>query len=77
MDNLLVKSKLPTQHIKDLKEASITLKRYNMCLNPLKYVFGAGFEKFLRFIITTKDIKMNLDKLKTILEMLSPRNVEV
>lgn len=46
VDDLLIKSKLPTQHMEDPKEMFI-LKRYNMQLNLLKFISGAGSGKFI------------------------------
>ena len=47
-----------------------------MRLNPAKCVFGVSSSKFLGFTISQCGIKANLEKVKAILDMTSPRNVK-
>lgn len=54
VSNLLVKSKSPVQQIQNLEETFATLKRYNMRLNPLKFIVGVGIGKFLGFLLPLK-----------------------
>lgn len=46
VDDLLIKNTSPKQHIKELKETFDVVKKYNMCLNPLKCTFNTGLENF-------------------------------
>ena len=48
VDDMLVKSKEELVHFDDLKETFITLKQYQIRLNPTKCVFGIASGKFLR-----------------------------
>ena len=47
-----------------------------MKLNPSKCTFGVTVGKFLRFIVTQRGIKVNLDKIRAIIEMAPPKNVK-
>ena len=47
-----------------------------MKLNPSKCMFGVTVGKFLGFIVTQRGIKVNLDKIRAIIEMAPPRNVK-
>ena len=51
VDDMLVKSKLVRDHIKDLDQMFKVLRRYQMKLNPLKYTFGVTLWKFLSFMV--------------------------
>ena len=65
VDDMLVKSKSTKIHIDDLEEAFTTLQRYKMKQNPTKYAFGVTSEKFLDFMISSRGIKTNLEKIRT------------
>uniref|UniRef100_A0A2N9EWT7 Reverse transcriptase RNase H-like domain-containing protein n=1 Tax=Fagus sylvatica TaxID=28930 RepID=A0A2N9EWT7_FAGSY len=69
VDDMLVKSKKDEDHLVNLKETFQALRRYNMKLNPAKYVFGVSSDKFLGFMVSQREIEANLDKIKAILEM--------
>ncbi|XP_022843129.1 uncharacterized protein LOC111366648 [Olea europaea var. sylvestris] len=47
VDDMVVKSKKVEEHISDLEEVFITLRKYKMKLNPEKCVFGVASGKFL------------------------------
>ena len=52
VDDILVKSKEESTHLDDLKETYITLKQYQMKLNPRKCVFKVMSRKFLGFTMS-------------------------
>ena len=52
VDDMLVKSKEELAHLDDLKEMFVTLKQYQMKLNPSKCVFGVASRKFLGFMVS-------------------------
>ena len=52
VDDMIVKSLLKEDHIKDLEESFGALRRHHMKLNPTKYAFGVTSGKFLGFLIT-------------------------
>ena len=76
MDDMLVKSKEAKTHLEDLQETFDTLRRYRMKLNPAKCVFGVSLGKFLSFMVSQRGIKANLEKVRAILDMASPKMVK-
>ena len=73
VDDMLVKSKDEANHLDDLKETFSTLRKYNMKLNPAKCVFAIASGKFLGFMVSQRGIEANLDKVKAIIEVKSPK----
>ena len=47
-----------------------------MKLNPAKCVFGVSTGKFLGFIVNSRGIEANPDKIKAVLDMLPPSNIK-
>ena len=76
VDDMLVKCMDEANHFDDLKETFSTLRKYNMKLNPAKYVFAVASRKFLGFIVSQRGIKANLDKLKAIIVVKSPKTMK-
>ena len=74
IDNMLVKSVKAELHITHLAEAFQVLKSYIMKLNPAKCAFGVSAGKFLGFIVYSRGIEANPDKIKVVLDMLPPSN---
>ena len=69
VDDMLVKLKKAEGRIKDLQECFNVLNRYQMKLNPLKCSFGVGSGKFLGFIVNSRGIEANPDKIKALIDM--------
>ena len=76
VDDVLVKSKDEANHLDNLKETFSTLRKYNMKLNPGKCVFTLTSGKFLGFMVSQRGIEANLDKVKVIIEVKSPKTVK-
>ena len=76
MDDLLVKSLTSGDHIVDLRETFNTLRKYQMKLNSVKYIFKVTFRKFLGFMVLCKGIEANPKKIKTIQKMNPPRSTK-
>ena len=76
VDDMLVKSLDEEKHLDDLQETFVTLRQYNMKLNPKKCAFGVSSGKFLRFMISHRRIKANLDKIQVILDMKHPQSIK-
>lgn len=72
-DDIIIKSRGIESHVMTLRKVFKRLKKYHLKLNPTKCVFGAKSGKLLRFIISKKGIKIDLDKSKAIQEMPSPK----
>ena len=76
VDDMLVKSLDEEKHLDDLQETFVTLRQYNMKLNPRKCAFGVSSGKFLRFMISHRRIKANLDKIQVILDIKPPQSIK-
>ena len=76
VDDMLVKSKEESAHLEDLQETFTTLKQYQMKLNPNKCTFRVASEKFLGFMLSQRGIEANLEKVRAILDMTSPKTVK-
>ena len=76
VDDMLVKNKEELTHLDDLKETFSTLKKYQMKLNPSKCVFGVVSGKFLGFMVSQRGIEVNLEKVRAIINMASPKTVK-
>ena len=76
IDDMLMKSVKAELHIAHLAELFQVLKNYNMKLNLTKCAFGVSAGKFLGFIVNSRGIEANLDKIKVVLDMQSPSNTK-
>ena len=76
VDDMMVKSLTVEQHINDLADTFASLQLYNIRLNLEKYIFRVEVGKFLGYMISRRGIKANLEKIKAILDMPSPRSVK-
>lgn len=74
IDDILVKSIQISDHIKDLEEVFDMLRQHQMKLNLIKYIFGIILRKFLRFLVTNREIEANPEKIRIILYMRHPSN---
>ena len=76
IDDMLVKSVKAELHVAHLAESFQVLKNYNMKLNPTKCAFRVSAEKLLGFIVNSRGIEANPDKIKVVLDMQSPSNTK-
>ena len=76
IDHMLGKSVKSELHITHLAEAFQVLKSYNMKLNPAKCAFEVSIRKFLGFIVNSRGIEANPNKIKVVLDMLPPLNIK-
>ena len=73
---MLVKSKEKLAYLDDLKKTFTTLRQYQIKLNPSKCAFGVASRKFLGFMMSQRGIEANLEKVRAILDMASPKTVK-
>ncbi|KAK4381104.1 Retrovirus-related Pol polyprotein from transposon [Sesamum angolense] len=73
--DMLVKSKEPKDHITDLEETISVLRNYRLKLNLGKCAFEVQGGRFFGFMVTQRGIKANPLKIKAILDMKAPINV--
>ncbi|KAL5816885.1 hypothetical protein ACOSQ3_025263 [Xanthoceras sorbifolium] len=76
VDDMLTKSLKATDHRSNLEETFMTLRRYNMRLNPEKYTFSITSSKILGFMVPQRGIEANPDKIRVIRELQSPRTMK-
>ena len=70
-----MKSKTEGDHSRHLQKAFDILRAFDMKLNLKKCVFGVWSGKFLGFMISSRDIEANPDKIQAVLDMKPPQNV--
>ncbi|KAL0366910.1 UNVERIFIED_CONTAM: putative protein K02A2.6 [Sesamum radiatum] len=75
MDDMLVKSKKAQDHVTDLKETFSVLRKYGLKLNLGKCAFRVRGGCFLGFMVTQRGIEAKPLKIKVILDMKAPTNI--
>ena len=73
---MLVKSVKVELRVDHLAESFQVLKDYKMKLNPTKCAFGVSARKFLGFIVNSRGIEANPEKIKVVLDMQPPSNTK-
>jgi hypothetical protein len=76
VDDIVVKRVQRRDHISDLAETFTNLRAANLGLNPDKCVFGIHKGKVLGYLVSTKGIEANTDKIKALIEMQDPVSVK-
>ena len=61
IDDMVVKSKLVSEHLADLANIFKILRRHKLRLNASKCSFGVGSGKFLEYMVTYRGIEVNPD----------------
>ena len=73
---LLSKSRNKNDHLRDLRTMFDIMRAHQLKMNPTKSFLGVSSGKFLRFIVTSKEIHLDPDKVKAIQSMHPPRNLK-
>ena len=76
VDDMVVKSKIVSRHLRNLGGTFNVLRRHKLCLNASKCSFGVGLGKFLGYMVTHRGIEVNLDQIKAINDLKPLRNVK-
>ena len=76
VDDMVVKSKVVSEHLEDLGGTFNVLRRHKLRLNVSKCSFGVGSSKFLGYMVTHKGIEVNPDQIKAINDLKPPRNAK-
>ena len=74
IDDMVVKSKIVSEHIGDLTNIFEILRGHKLHLNASKCSFGVGLGKFLGYMVTHQRIKVNPDQIKVINNLQPSRN---
>ena len=67
IDDMMVKSKMVSKHLGDLRVIFEVLRNHKLHLNASKCSFGVGSGKFLGYMVTHKRIEVNPDQIKAII----------
>ena len=71
---MVVKSKMVSEHVRDLRNIFEILKKHKLRFNASKCYFGVGLGNFLGYMVTHRRIKVNPDQIKAINSLQPPRN---
>ena len=74
IDNMIVKSKLVSEHVTDLTSIFEILREHKLRLNASKCFFGVGSGKFLGYMMTHRGIEVNPYQIKAINNLQPHRN---
>ena len=74
VDDMVVKSKVMSEHVADLTNIFEILRRHKLRLNASKCSFGVGLGKFLGYMVTYRGIEVNPEQIKAINSLQPPRN---
>ena len=74
IDDMVVKSKLVSEHVMDFISIFEILREHKLRLNASKCSFGVGSGKFLGYMVTHRGIEINPDQIKAINNLQPPRN---
>ena len=71
---MVVKSKVVSEHVKDLEITFGILREHKLRLNASKCSFGVGSGKFLGYMVTHRGIEVSPDQIKAINSLQTPWN---
>ena len=74
IDDMVVKIKQETRHIKDLQGVFKMLRQHKLRLNTDKCAFRVGAGKFLGYLITKRGIEVNPDQIEAVQCLKPPSN---
>ena len=66
IDDMVVKSKVVSEHVGDLGSIFEILRKYKLRLNASKCSFGVRSGKFLGYMVTHQGIEVNPNQIKVI-----------
>ncbi|KAL2241045.1 UNVERIFIED_CONTAM: Retrovirus-related Pol polyprotein from transposon [Sesamum indicum] len=76
VDDMLVKSHKPDEHLEHLKTSFAIMREHGMKLNPNKCMFGVAGGKFLGYMVSERGIEANPEKIEAILNLKSPTSIK-
>ncbi|XP_057506540.1 uncharacterized protein LOC130789741 [Actinidia eriantha] len=76
IDDMVVKSRKESDHLRDLFEIFAILRQYKLRLNAAKCAFGVGLGKFLGHLVTRPGIEADPEQIAAIDQLTSPRNTK-
>ena len=76
VDDIATKIHNENNHLHDLRTMFNLMWAHQLKMNPTKFFLGVSSGKFLGFIITSKGIHLDPDKIKAIQDMQPPKNLK-
>ena len=76
VDDIAVKSRSKSNHLHDLRVIFDIMRAHQLKMNPAKSFQGVASGKFLGFIVTSKGIHVDPNKIKAIQNMQPPKNLK-
>jgi len=67
IDDIAVKSRDKGNHLADLKKVFDIVRAHQLKMNPIKSLLGVASGKFLGFVVTSKGIHLDPEKIRAIL----------
>ena len=74
IDDMVVKSKVVSEHVGDIENIFEILRKHKLRLNASKCSFEVESGKFLGYMVTHRRIEVNLDQIKVINSLQPSRN---
>ena len=74
IDDMVVKSKVVSEHVGDLGVIFGILRKHKLRLNASKCSFGVGSGKFLGYMVTHRGIEVSPNQIKAIHNLQAPQN---
>jgi len=76
IDDIAIKGRDKNDHLRDLRITFDILRAHQLKMNPTKSFLGVSIGKFLRFIVTSKGIHLDPDKVKAIQGVHPPKKLK-
>nr|CAN73642.1 hypothetical protein VITISV_007331 [Vitis vinifera] len=76
VDDMIVKSRGRADHLDALERFFERIRKFRLRLNPKKCTFGVTSGKLLGHMVSERDIEVDPDKIKAILDMPAPKTIK-
>src|SRR5438270_3419724 len=76
VDDISVKSRRKGDHLRDLREVFDLMRVHQLKMNPTKSFLGICSGKFLGFVVMSKGIHLDPEKISAIRDMEPPRSLK-
>ena len=76
VDDIAVKNRAKGDHIADLKTVFDIMRAHQLKMNPTKSFLGVASGKLLGFVVVSKGIHLDPEKVHIVQEMQPPRNLK-
>ena len=74
INDMVVNSKVASEHVRDLGDIFEILKRHKLRLNTSKCSFGVRLGKFLGYMVTHREVEVSPDQIRAVNSLQPPQN---